>query len=477
MMNSSNQAFPWTFGMPGSGRASPHAGAPALRQASPLGSASYFVASLQQLVSPQPTAARPPGPQAGAGSSPTRRSSTPVPAAHSRAASAGPAVHVGAPRTPRGTGDPGRGRQPSEPPSRPVPALPSPRDSQREPGLSSARRQAGLAGLVARQQPGDVSGGLSAFATRAPSPRQMPSHESPRPDKPPTAPAAPAPRPPQQQQQGGNDSDLRHVELVRVNGPADVTNTGVGIAFCKEPGQTGPHIIYAIAQHSPAAASMRIFPGDLLHGVDGMPVYNLAPEEVTRLILGAPGSPVVLRISSGPGAVVPALISGQRPSPKNIQQPPVMPTTPPEPPPPQQAQQSAAVSRDSAGRLPLSPTVLDASNPPRRPEHQAQTPPPLPSPHSSQRPESTGVAPGGPSVGNSQGTGTSSRETQRKGGSPAVTFSLAEDGEQIMNGYQLVAAEVTDRNGGFGELQKSSPSCMSTSAFPLLSAVACLVLS
>ncbi len=449
MMNSSNQAFPWThalanFGTPGSGRASPHAG-PTVRQASPLGSASYFVASLQQLVSPQPTAARaPPGPNAGAGSS--SRPSTPVPAAHSRAGSAGPAMHVGAPRTPRRTGDPDRDRHPSEPPSRPVPALPSPRDSQREPGLSSARRQAGLAGLVARQQPGGVAGGLSAFATRAPSPRQSRAQESPRPDKPPTAPAAPAPRP-AQRQQGANDSDLRHVELVRFDGPADATNTGVGIAFCKEPGQTGPHIIYAIAQRSPAADSMRIFPGDLLHAVDGMPVYNLAPEEVTRLILGAPGSPVVLRISSGP-AVVPAVSSGQRPSPKNIQQPPLMPTTPPEP-PPQQAQQSAAVSKNSAGRLPLSPTALDASNPTRHREHQAQTPPPHPSPRLSQRPEATAAATGGSCMDNSRAA--TSGETERKGGSPTVSFSLAEDNEQITNGYQLVAAEVTDRNGGFGD--------------------------
>ena len=175
-MNSSNQAFPvrlpsFSTGTPGSGRASPGAGLPASRQASPVGS-SYrqaspvgnFAASLQQLVSFQGRAPR----QEVSGSS--SRSTTPVPsAAHGRAGSADvakaslpvardPYTAYSTPLLlPRGresvsgaSGEISKSRPSSlPPPSRPVPPLPpSPRDSQREPGLSSARRQAGLAGVA-----------------------------------------------------------------------------------------------------------------------------------------------------------------------------------------------------------------------------------------------------------------------------------------------------------------------------------------
>ena len=171
-MNSSNQAFPvrlprFTTDTPGSGRASPRAGLPASRQASPVGSSSRqaspvgsFVASLQQLVSLQARAL----PQEASASS--SRSTTPGPsAAHGRAGSADGAKTSMPPYTayttplllPRGresvsgaSGEISQSRPPSlPPPSRPVPPLPpSPRDNQREPGLSSARRQAGLEGVA-----------------------------------------------------------------------------------------------------------------------------------------------------------------------------------------------------------------------------------------------------------------------------------------------------------------------------------------
>jgi len=169
-MNSSNQAFParlpsFSTGTPGSGRASPRAGLPASRQSSPVGSTSRqaspvgsLVASLQQLVSLQ----------AREVSGSSSRSTTPVPsAAHGRAGSADgakaslPVDPYTAYTTPlllprgresvsRASGENSKSRPPSlPPPSRPVPPLPpSPRDSQREPGLSSARRQAGLAGVA-----------------------------------------------------------------------------------------------------------------------------------------------------------------------------------------------------------------------------------------------------------------------------------------------------------------------------------------
>jgi hypothetical protein len=371
---------------------------------------------------------------------------------------------------------------------------------------------------------------------------------------------ATAPGPPRWQQEWANDSDLKHVELLRSDRlSAGTKSTGVGIAFCKEPGQTGPHIIYAVAKQSPAEQSSQIFPGDLLHAVDSIPVYNLSPEEVTRLIVGAPRSPVVLRISSahaltpsliaGPAVNInpllipgPTLISGlsqRQESPTTAAFPPsadlqessgvrariarehhlgLMPKTPPEPPPPPQPQQQPqknAAFADGAGLL--APPSIDSNasdggggggergrewgSPNHRPDFHTRTPPPLPmgTPNSVRglaennfwkvsennlsplrpRPEesqstvetvrtpveavrspSESCLSESPSSGGRanpkslQGIG---REAQKKG-TLAVSFSFAEDGEQLKigsrseqmkGGYQHVAAEVTDRHGGF----------------------------
>jgi C-terminal processing protease CtpA/Prc len=71
--------------------------------------------------------------------------------------------------------------------------------------------------------------------------------------------------------------------------------TGVGIQF--EKANPGPFKIKSLTEGGSAALSGKIKAGDLLHGVNDNSVYELDPMQTTQLILGPPGSEIILWIA------------------------------------------------------------------------------------------------------------------------------------------------------------------------------------
>ena len=93
----------------------------------------------------------------------------------------------------------------------------------------------------------------------------------------------------------GNDAEA-HVDT-------NAGIAGIGIQFSKN--GPGPFSIQGLTSGGAAAMCGRISVGDLLHGVDDTPVYELDPQQTMKLILGPGGSVVTLWISKVPTAADP----------------------------------------------------------------------------------------------------------------------------------------------------------------------------
>ena len=91
----------------------------------------------------------------------------------------------------------------------------------------------------------------------------------------------------------GNDDiiDQFHVHLIRA------PKGGVGIGFIKAGNDSGPFIIWQVAPTGPAKASGQVHDGDLLHAVNGVSVHDATPADVTKLIVGQPGTSLRLTLS------------------------------------------------------------------------------------------------------------------------------------------------------------------------------------
>jgi hypothetical protein len=92
---------------------------------------------------------------------------------------------------------------------------------------------------------------------------------------------------------------LRTIRLLRAAGNYGELK-GVGISFVKDfrSGAYGPYIITQTLPNSPAEICGHIHTGDLLFSVNGTNVHDKDATQVTALILGEPGTPVVLAIAS-----------------------------------------------------------------------------------------------------------------------------------------------------------------------------------
>ncbi|EKX49133.1 hypothetical protein GUITHDRAFT_136297 [Guillardia theta CCMP2712] len=122
------------------------------------------------------------------------------------------------------------------------------------------------------------------------------------------------------QTSAGRSKEYKSLMLKRSDGPPG-SKCGIGITFWKTY-PVGPFTIAALKEHGPAAASCLVHPGDLLHAVDQISVYEKVPDEVTQMIIGEPKSTVELLIScshgtadtpqeeQGPGYNVAAEITG-----------------------------------------------------------------------------------------------------------------------------------------------------------------------
>ena len=93
----------------------------------------------------------------------------------------------------------------------------------------------------------------------------------------------------------GNDAEA-HVDT-------NAGIAGIGIQFSKN--GPGPFSIQGLTSGGAAEMCGRISVGDLLHGVDDKPVYELDPQQTMELILGLGGSVVTLWISKVPTAADP----------------------------------------------------------------------------------------------------------------------------------------------------------------------------
>ena len=71
-------------------------------------------------------------------------------------------------------------------------------------------------------------------------------------------------------------------------------NVGIGIKFTEDRGQ---HIVTSLLPDGPADLTRQIFQGDIMQAVDGLPLSGLTSKDVIDLILGPPGSDLVLTLS------------------------------------------------------------------------------------------------------------------------------------------------------------------------------------
>ena len=97
---------------------------------------------------------------------------------------------------------------------------------------------------------------------------------------------------------GGDQSRTRTVEINRNPGtPEEVV--GIGFTFGRLPGKwDGPCEISGFVPGGNAGASGKLRPGDLIHEVAGTNIYKLSDAEVRRLIMGAPGTKLTLKLSN-----------------------------------------------------------------------------------------------------------------------------------------------------------------------------------
>lgn len=96
-----------------------------------------------------------------------------------------------------------------------------------------------------------------------------------------------------------NDQQIHGTSAVSSPASASTGDAGVGITFGKIPASVGPYTIVAVTPNGPASKSQRVRAGDQLHGVSGVSVYNLNPQEVSGLIVGKKNTKIELLISSG----------------------------------------------------------------------------------------------------------------------------------------------------------------------------------
>ena len=75
---------------------------------------------------------------------------------------------------------------------------------------------------------------------------------------------------------------------------------GVGIVFERNT-REGVLLVKSLAKNGPAARAGQIIPGDKLVEIDGTNVVQKTVKEIAPLILGAPGSSVVLGMSGVDG--------------------------------------------------------------------------------------------------------------------------------------------------------------------------------
>jgi C-terminal processing protease CtpA/Prc len=71
----------------------------------------------------------------------------------------------------------------------------------------------------------------------------------------------------------------------------------VGITFCKA-AQSGPYTVMEVSSQGAAHRSGLLKSGDLIQSIDQQSVYNLDSRQVSKLLVGPPGSTVSLVISS-----------------------------------------------------------------------------------------------------------------------------------------------------------------------------------
>ncbi|EKX35264.1 hypothetical protein GUITHDRAFT_146576 [Guillardia theta CCMP2712] len=118
---------------------------------------------------------------------------------------------------------------------------------------------------------------------------------------------------PVMQQTGSKEIPRKEVMIQRNALPPSAaanSRSGIGLMFWKSV-HPGPYTISGVTPDGTAASSGLVKAGDLLHAVDAQDVYPLAPEQVTALILGTPGTMVKLVISSPSELVAPELPPNQ----------------------------------------------------------------------------------------------------------------------------------------------------------------------
>ena len=96
---------------------------------------------------------------------------------------------------------------------------------------------------------------------------------------------------PEAANENDDKTDQFHVHLIRA------PKGGVGIGFIKAGNESGPFIIWQVAPTGPAKASGQVHDGDLLHAVNGVSVHDATPADVTKLIVGQPGTSLRLTLS------------------------------------------------------------------------------------------------------------------------------------------------------------------------------------
>jgi hypothetical protein len=97
---------------------------------------------------------------------------------------------------------------------------------------------------------------------------------------------------------GGGQSRTRTVEIYRNPGAPDEV-VGIGLTFGRMPGKwDGPCEIFGFVSGGNAGASGKLRPGDLIHEVTGTNIYKVSDTEVRRLIMGAPGTKLTLKVSN-----------------------------------------------------------------------------------------------------------------------------------------------------------------------------------
>eukprot|EP00960_Hanusia_phi_P004718 137147-Hanusia_phi.AAC.1 len=96
-----------------------------------------------------------------------------------------------------------------------------------------------------------------------------------------------------------NNQQFQQVQILR--NPSVQGQSGIGIQFTKM--QSGPFYVTGVTPGSNAEKSGIIQAGHLIHEINGQNVYSLWANDLTTMILGQPGTPVTLSISTLPTQV------------------------------------------------------------------------------------------------------------------------------------------------------------------------------